>query len=170
MNATKNIDLNTMKRKSLLYSWILILSGCFLLTGCIDETLPGESAIGQEVDVKLNFGAVSHDKIDIQTRGTYDLHYESMVRNLYVFVFANGQKVYGRYFDSENLDKTNEREYWTVTNMTPTNSSVQTSGTLHMTVPSVSSGAEIVFIANLDLDFLNVSQENLALISSPHHI
>ena len=165
MNATKNIDLNTMKRKSLLYSWIIILSGCFLLTGCYDENLPGESTIGSEVSVKLNFGAISHDKIDIQTRGTYDLHYESMVRNLYVFVFANGQKVYGRYFDSENLDKTNEREYWTVTNMTPTNSSVQTSGTLHMTVPSVSSGAEIVLIANLDLDFLNVSQENLALIS-----
>ena len=160
-----------MRKKSLLYSWIIILSSCLLLAGCNDDVLLRESEVGPEVDVVLNFGATHQEKIDISTRATLDVHYESMIRNLYVFIFtANGQKVYGHYFDSDNLDKTTQKQYWTVTNMLSGNNTVQTSGMVHMTVPSVSSGAEIVLVANVDLDFLNISPERLGRVSKKEEL
>ena len=166
VHADNNIDWNRMRKKSLLYSWIIILSSCLLMAGCNDDVLLRESEVGPEVDVVLNFGATHQEKIDISTRATLDVHYESMIRNLYVFIFtANGQKVYGNYFDSDDLGETTQKQYWTVTNMPSDNNTIQTSGMVHMTVPSVSSGAEIVLVANVDLDFLNISPERLGRVS-----
>ena len=87
-----------------------------------------------------------------------------MVRNMYVFVFANNEKIYGHYFDESNLNDTGSKEYWTVSNMTADNSISQTTGTLHVSIPTVSAGAEIVLIANVDLDFMDISSERLALV------
>lgn len=152
--------------KRFIYSLIIAILGCLLLINCTSDELesvvkPGDS---KETSVVLNFGASNHSQIEINSRNTYQLHYESMVRNLYVFVFANNHKIYGRYFDSEKLNKTNEKEYWTVTNMTSENTSQQTTGTIRMTVPAVASQVEVVLIANVDLDFLNLSQERLGLV------
>ncbi|MBR5540970.1 MAG: DUF4906 domain-containing protein [Bacteroides sp.] len=155
-----------MRKRNLIYSWIIILGSCLLFANCQDDVLPGESVIGAEVDAVLNFGATNQEKIDISTRSTLDLHYESMIRNLYAFVFANNeQKVYGHYFDNTNLNQNSEKQYWTVNNMPSGSTNRQTSGTLHMKVPSISN-AEIVLIANLDLDLLNISPERLALVSN----
>lgn len=140
--------------------------GIFMLSGCLDNDLIQQSVVGKPVDVTLEFGATSYNQINIKTRSTYDLYYESMIRNIYVFVFVNNTKIYGHYFDAENLDEYTLKEYWEVNNMSSENLENQTSGTLHMSVPSVSGNAEIVLIANIDLDFMNVSRERLGLIRS----
>lgn len=134
-----------------------------LLLSCSDAQLVQDVIVGKKVDVALKIGVVNHDLINIKTRSTYDLYYESMVRNVYVYVFANNQKIYGRYFDVDDLNNTSAKEYWTVNNMSSDNTG-STSGILHMSVPSVSTGAEIVLIANIDLDFMNISQDRLGLV------
>ena len=144
--------------------YIIMVCSCLLGWSCSDEVLVQQSEIGKPVDVVLSFGATNNDQIEIKTRATYELYYESMVRNVYAFVFANGEKIYGHYFSAEDLNKTTQKEYWTVTNMTSDNTTDKTQGTLHMRVPSVSQGAEIVLIANIDLDFMNVSEERLGLV------
>ena len=143
-----------------------ILTACciLLMHGCSDNEFYKPGEIGGKVNAVLHFGVTDHESINIKTRTTYDLHYESMVRNIYVFVFANGEKIYGHYFGEEDLDNTGSNEYWTVDNMSSDNTGTQTSGTLHMSVPSVSTEAEIVLIANIDLDFMNISQERLGLV------
>ena len=150
--------------KHFIIKGILLTLGILLISGCHDNDLIQQSTVGAPVDVVLDFGTTNHEKVQIKTRTTYDLYYESMVRNVYVFVFANNSKIYGHYFSEENLDDTGSKEYWTVDNMTSDNTGNQTSGTLHMSVPSVSGEAEIVLIANIDLDFMNVSQERLGLV------
>ncbi len=150
--------------KHFIIKGILLTLGILLISGCHDNDLIQQSTVGAPVNVVLDFGATNHEKVQIKTRTTYDLYYESMVRNVYVFVFANNSKIYGHYFNEANLDDTGSKEYWTVDNMTSDNTGNQTSGTLHMSVPSVSGEAEIVLIANIDLDFMNVSQERLGLV------
>ena len=143
------------------YIWMACC--CLFLWNCSDEELVQQGEVGKEVDVILSFGATDHDKIEIKSRTTYELYYESMVRNVYAFVFANGDKIYGHYFNADNLNNTGQKEYWTVNNMSSDNAG-KTSGTLHMSVPAVSGNAEIVLIANIDLDFLNISQDRLGLV------
>ena len=142
---------------------LLIVCSCLLLSSCTEEELVRQYTIGGAVDVELNFGAADNERVDITTRATYDLYYESMVRNVYVFAFAAEDKIYGRYFGTDDLDKTTNKEYWTVSNM-PSNNTGETKGTIHMSVPSVSTEAEIVLIANIDLDFMNISEERLGLV------
>ena len=150
--------------KQLIIKGILFTLGILLLSGCHDNDLIKQSTVGAPVDVVLDFGATQYEQVQVKTRTTYDIFYESMVRNVYVFVFANNSKIYGHYFNEANLDDTGSKEYWTVNNITSDNTGNQTSGTLHMSVPSVSGEAEIVLIANIDLDFMNVSQERLGLV------
>lgn len=148
----------------------LLLFGV-LLGACHEEELFKQTIIGEkEVPVTLTFGSTEHRKVEIQTRSTYDLHYESMVRNMYVFIFSDGQRVYGRYFDEDDLDKTSNREYWTVENMSSDNTTVATTGTLNMRVPTISGDAEIVLVANIDLDFMNLSEDRLGLIRSKNEL
>ena len=137
---------------------------CLLHLSCSDNSLEYQGTIGRNVDVVLGFGAASHQKIEIKTRTTYDLYYESMVRNMYVLVFAGNDKIYGHYFGEADIDNNGSKEYWTVENMASDNTGGQTNGTLHMSVPAVSGNVEIVLIANIDLDFLNISQERLGLV------
>ncbi len=143
---------------------ILFICYTLLLIACSENELFRTSMVGDNVNAVLKFGTKSSKEIKVTTRTTYDLYYESMVRNVYVYVFANGEKIYGHYFDQEDLDKTDNKEYWTVENMPSDDTSVQTTGTLHMSVPSVSTNAEIILIANIDLDFMDISQERLGLV------
>lgn len=151
--------------KNYLSKLILTVFTCLCSVSCAEDQLLTQSIVGNYVDAVLDFGTTKSTEVSIKTRSTYASHYESMVRNLYVMIFANGNKIYGRYFDANDLDKTTAKEYWTVNNMTSDNSA-QTNGSLHMSVPTVSTDAEIVLIANIDLDFLNLSKERLGLIRS----
>ena len=143
--------------------YIAMICSCLFLLSCSEDELVKQTLVGEPVDVMLSFGATNHDQIEIKSRTTYELYYESMVRNVYAFVFANGDKIYGHYFSAADLDKTGQKEYWTVANMASDNTG-KTEGTLHMSVPAVSGQAEIVLIANIDLDFMNVSEERLGLV------
>ena len=63
---------------------ILLLTG-MLVMGCTEDDLAQMTNVGdKEVIVALPFGSKEHKEISVITRGTYDLHYESMVRNVYV--------------------------------------------------------------------------------------
>ena len=149
---------------------LFIILSSILLQCCSDSELYKASIVGNEVNAVLKFGTTESKKINITTRTTYDLHYESMVRNIYVFVFANGEKIYGHYFDEEDLDQTGNKEYWTVDNMSSDNTGTQTSGTLHLSVPTVQAEAEIVLVANIDLDFMNISEERLGLVRTKEEL
>ena len=149
---------------------LLVLVAGLFSASCVEEELVRQTVIGDEVQVVLGFGSNEYSNKEIRTRSTYELHYESMVRNMYVFLFADGQHVYGRYFDGDDLDQTSSKEYWTVNNMTSDNNSTPTSGTLHLRVPAVSSNAEIVLIANIDLDFMNLSEDRLGLIRTKEEL
>ncbi len=158
-----------MKNRTIIYiltAWCCIL----LLGGCSEQDLYQDSTIGGNACTVLEFGTTTHEQITIKTRTTYDLYYESMVRNIYAFVFANGEKIYGHYFDKENLDKSNSKEYWTVSNMSSSDTGTQTNGRLYMSVPAVSGDVEIILIANIDLDFMNISQERLGLIRTKNDL
>lgn len=163
------IDWRNMKVLVRIFCIMLIFG--ILFAGCSEDALVKQTVVGEnEIPVTLCFGSKAHKKVNIKTRNTYGIHYESMVRNIYVFLFADGKRVYGRYFDAEDLDMTENKEYWTVDNMTSDNTSTQTSGTLHMCVPSVSGDAEIVLIANIDLDFMNLSEERLGLVRTEEEL
>ena len=84
------------------------------------------------------------------------------MRNLYVFVFANDNKVYGHFFANSNLNESTAEQFWTA-NTADMGGIIQTNGAIYMNVPSVTSG-EIVVIANIDLDFMNISEERLGLV------
>ena len=141
-----------------LWAWLLFAMSC------ADDELAQQTFVGGTVKATLQFGTTGNDTIAIKTRTTYDYHYESMVRNVYVYIFANGDKVYGRYFGADDLGNTGNDEYWTVSNVGPNETSGKTTGTLHLKVPTISAEAEIVLIANIDLDFLNISEERLGLV------
>ena len=148
--------------KRYLYILVILVSSLFLVE-CSDNDIVNQAFIDDtEVSVIIPFGASSVQNVDIKTRATYGLHYESMVRNLYVLLFANGERIYGRYFDSSTLNNTGADEYWTVNNMT-SNTTTQTNGELHLKLPLVQN-AELVLVANIDLDFMNLSEDRLGLI------
>lgn len=84
--------------KHFIIKGILAIWCCLMLAGCNDNDLIQQGTVGKPVDVVLGFGATDHNQINIKTRNTYDLYYESMIRNIYVMVFANNDKIYGRYF------------------------------------------------------------------------
>lgn len=145
--------------------WIYGLMIVLVAIACNDDLSIEHSIVGdKEVCVAMNFGAVEHGKVEVNSRTTYDLHYESMVRNLYVYLFtADGERLYGRYFGDEEKNKTLLVEHWMINNMSSDGTIAKTQGSVQMKVPTVTN-AEIVMIANIDLDFLNLSEERLGLV------
>ena len=157
-----------MKRYIAIFLALFVVGSLFI--GCVDDQLLKPISVGDEVAVDIKFGSIEYDPIEIKSRGTYDLHYESMVRNMYVLLFVDGKRIYGRYLDNDDLNKTENKEYWTVTNMPSDDHSRSTSGTLHLCMPSVSSGAELIIVANIDLDFMNLSEDRLGLIRTKEEL
>lgn len=154
-----------------IYGWMIGLVSCIILSACTDEIPVKQSIVGdKEVLATLNFGIVGHDKIEISSRSTYDLHYESMVRNLYVFLFANGERIYGKFFGADLRNQPHAEEYWIIDNMSSDRTISKTTGSIQMKVPTVSSNAEIVIVANIDLDFLNLSEERLGLVRTKNDL
>ena len=147
--------------KQWIYGFVILL----IVTACTDDIEVEQSVVGdREVNVTLNFGAVNHSQVKVDSRTTYGLQYESMVRNLYVYLFtSDGKRFYGRHFGEDLKNQTRMEEHWMVTNMSSTDTDTQTQGSVKMKVPTVTN-AEIIMIANIDLDFLNLSEERLSLV------
>ena len=148
--------------KQWIYNSLLLLCGCLMLTGCLEDDLVQEGSVGPNVKAVLSWGSDKNNQINIQTRATYEPYYECTVRNLYVFVFANDNKVYGHFFANSNLNEGTAEQFWTAQTV-DMGGTIQTNGAIYMNVPSVTSG-EIVVIANIDLDFMNISEERLGLV------
>ena len=148
--------------KQWIYNSLLLLCSCLMLTGCLDDDLVQEGSVGPNVKAVLSWGSDKNNQINIQTRATYEPYYESTVRNLYVFVFANDNKVYGHFFANSNLNESTAEQFW-IAQTVDTEGIIQTNGAIYMNVPAVTSG-EIVVIANIDLDFMNISEERLGLV------
>ena len=148
--------------KQWIYNSLLLLCSCLMLTGCLDDDFVQEGSVGPNVKAVLSWGSAKNNQINIQTRATYEPYYESTVRNLYVFVFANDNKVYGHFFANSNLNEGTAEQFWTAQTV-DMGGTIQTNGAIYMNVPSVTSG-EIVVIANIDLDFMNISEERLGLV------
>ena len=148
--------------KQWIYNSLLLLCSCLMLTGCLEDDLIQEGSVGPNVKAVLSWGSPKNNQINIQTRATYEPYYESTVRNLYVFVFANDNKVYGHFFANSNLNEGTAEQFWTAQTV-DMGGTIQTNGAIYMNVPSVTSG-EIVVIANIDLDFMNISEERLGLV------
>lgn len=136
-------------------------------TACEDalENGTGGAGDGSTVTIAVPFG--SHDNLDIEigTRATLPESVEKKIYNMYIYIFdANGQKIYGGFFDSNNLiaeaDVANTQldNYWT------SNDSFS-AGTLHITTVS-SSGCTLYGITNVNADMVNISPEKLGLIQT----
>ena len=99
--------------KQWIYNSLLLLCSCLMLTGCLDDDLVQEGSVGPNVKAVLSWGSAKNNHINIQTRATYEPYYESTVRTLYVFVFANDNKVYGHFFANSNLNEGTAEQFWT---------------------------------------------------------
>ncbi len=150
--------------------WLLSLLPVLLLSGCTDNDGIENSTIGQETVVDFKFGDCSFKRVDIKTRATLGILPESRVNNLFVFIFANGKRIYSHHFDSDdklqslNALKNQSEDAWYVENM-QTEDGDETRGTVRIKCPTVSE-ATMYLVANIDADMVNISPERLSAITT----
>ena len=148
-----------------------LAAGLMIALSCVEEPVPVETpaASGEECILTFNFG--HSEPMEVETRSEVAHKYESQVHNFYLFVFdASGNKVFGKYFDSETLCATTtelESNYdncWYVDNATSndsTSADYTTTGTVRMKV-SPGEGMKIYMLANADADMVKVSSDLLS--------
>lgn len=146
---------------------IALLSALVLLSCQREELL--EPNIGDEVWVNFDFGHKSFEEISVTTKATLDIVPESRVSNIFVYVFVGDKRYYAHYFDKESLmessdlAKASSFNCWYVDQQTSADDD-PTHGTVRIKAPVVS-GAEIVIMANIDADMVNVSPEKLNMVT-----
>lgn len=149
-------------RKTRTLSLLLML--LFLLTSCLREPWPGGMQEGVGVDFVIPFAAAPPPDMEVSTKSTLGLDSESMVYNLYVFIFnSTGHKIYGHYFDHTNQNNTGLANYWTVVNND--GQAGATSGNIHLHTESAA-GCTIVVISNIDSEMVNISPEQLNTVET----
>lgn len=122
----------------------------------------------QPVDVVLKFGAADLFHMDVTTKSSMGLEPESMVYNLYVFIFdKNGEKFYSQYFDYTNLNVNTESNWWEVKNnyKATNNATPVTYGYIHLHTEA-KENCKVVVIANIDAEMVNISPEQLGMVST----
>lgn len=141
----------------------------------------GEGVVGPDVWVTVPFVNASYGAVDIATKSDTGIIAESRVKNIFLFIFkSDGSRLYGHYFDSDNLGPqadimAGRTDGWWVTNTTdksdpygaytpssPDNSK-WTSGGIRIKAPTYT-GGHLYAIANIDGDMINISPESLNLI------
>ena len=148
------------KMKRLLLSIpVLIIAAC-LAGSCVREMPDGGSADTEGmVDCVISFGSPRGAELEVGTKAELGIVRESNVFNIYLLVFdgnsPSSKKVYGHYFDGNNLGTTGESNYWTVTNMSA-DTDPATYGTIHFRT-SKKAGCSIVAVANMNPNDLDVS-------------
>lgn len=142
---------------------ILTLLPLFL-TACVREYWP-EAGNG---DVILSFSAATPDDVVFSTKSTLGLKSESVIFNMYVFVFDGQNKIFGQYYDYSNKhhsEESHEGNWWWVNNNTTEG---VTNGQLRMKLPANDGAANktVVAIANIDAEMVNISTADLALVDN----
>lgn len=158
-----------MKRFYNIFFAICLLLG--LAVSCMDERLPEDyGQEGRPVDVVLHFGGSGAMTLE-PTKTSLGIDQESTVYNLYVFIFdSSGKKIYGKYFDYTNCSTSGAStfsDWWEVTNnyRETAESDPVTSGTIHMHTVA-RRGCTIVAISNIDAEMVNISPEQLGMVST----
>lgn len=154
-----------MKRLFSHISFFLIIA--LLTFGCVPDIFvnPFESSQeGDLIDYTICFGTPQGENVTISTKGDLGIVRESSVFNLYLLIFdSGGKKVYGHYFNGDNLNASAQANWWTVSNLT--SSAGATTGTLHIKT-SKQTGCTIVAVANLNPNDLDVSSGSLSTITT----
>ena len=147
----------------------LLLTAALFWSACVkDLPEPSEGGEGGMVDVVLSFGSPASTDVTVSTKGELGIVRESNVFNMYVLIFSGNadgsKKLYGHYFDGNNLNQSSLSNYWTVENMA-TKSSPATNGTLHIRTTQ-RSGCTIVAVANMNPNDLDVSASLLSTVTT----
>ena len=151
-------------RKMLAYLW---MTAGLLAWACQREPFSGGACVpeGEPVDWVLSFGGASDVQIE-PTKSTHNLEAESIIYNLYVFIFDmdnGGTKIYGHYFDYKNLNASTAPHWWEVENNRQEGDKLITSGAVHMhTISKLN--CRVVAISNIDAEMVNISPEQLSTV------
>ena len=153
--------------KHLSYHIILLLATLLLAQSCVREVLERQNTDSEEmVDVTISFGSSAGASVDVSTKSALGIVRESSVFNIYLLVFdsTSGKKIYGHYFDGNNLGASSQKNWWTVTNMSSATGD-PTSGTIHISTAK-KENCRIVAVANMNPNDLDVSAGQLSTINS----
>ncbi|MCR5364185.1 MAG: hypothetical protein K6E44_06425 [Bacteroidales bacterium] len=160
-----------MRKNRILFFVLFSLLAC--LMACVRERLPEGRAVfpeGSPVDISLRFGA-SEPVLNVTTKSTLGLEPESMIFNMYVFIFDmnnDGKKICGQYFDYSNLSQASgSAEWWEVQNnvANAVTGDLETKGTVHLHTIS-KPNCRIAVVCNIDAEMVNVSPEQLGTVES----
>lgn len=116
----------------------------FVTGACVDEVSPKYLSDGE--GIALHFGLNGLARMEIGTKGTQGNDAESIVTNIYLFIFkSDGSLIYDDYFNGETLNKR-----WQLNARTET---APWDGTVYINDNRVSreSGLTVVAIANTDV-------------------
>ena len=147
---------------------ILILVFCMALpASCLEPVFGDRVPAGEPVELELGFGAPAQGLV-LPTKSTLRPQQESTIYNLYVFIFdSSNKKIYGKYFDANNLGARQGSDWWAVDNykLDPTTQKYLTTGRVHVTTVSAA-GCTIVMICNIDAEMVNISPEQLGTVQT----
>lgn len=153
-----------------IFAMIAMIAVC--CTGCTDENLAQSGTIGEErVLATLRFGYEDFEPLKLTTRSTLDEVAESRVKDIYLFIFVNGQRVYNHYFGSESQKgsesevTSSTEECWWVQNHTNVENSEgyteeDTHGVIRIEAPTME-GATMYLVANANAYTVNISPDKL---------
>ena len=143
----------------------------WLATSCGKELLPGDGIVcvpeGEPVVMRLDFGSSAQDGLQVTTKSTLGEQPENMIFNMYVFIFDmnnGGKKLYGRYFDYNDLTNTSG-DWWQVNNNVAngTTGALETRGSVYLHTVS-KPNCKVVAVCNIDAEMVNVSPEQLSSV------
>lgn len=151
------------------YIHIIVFLLSIAMTACTNDLVDIDTAVGDnEVWAQLRFGHSNFDRIDVSTRATLGESAESRVENLFVYIFdSNGNRLDSHFYDyNSRVDEfpSVAGHYWMVNNRT-NNNQQDTNGSVMIKSPTITNGS-IYVIANLNADQLNISAEQLNMVSS----
>ena len=152
------------------HSFFCLLSVVVLLSGCVQELPVPDRRVGSPIEVAISFGARSALDVEVATKSTLGLESENRVFNLFFFIFdENGNKIYNKYFDAQNLLKQTLPDWWEVTNNASGNPAPVTSGKLHLRTQNLT-GCTIAAVANIDAEMVNISPEQLGTVNTKEEL
>lgn len=145
---------------------VLLIATLLLSQGCVRDLFE-RTGFDEEgmVDVAISFGSSAGASVDVSTKSALGIVRESNVFNMYLLIFdSSGKKIYGQYFDGNNLGADSKSNWWEVTNMT-SDSDESTKGTLHINTAKRAS-CTVVAVANMNPNDLDVSAGLLSTIKT----
>mgnify|MGYP003301792657 CR=1 FL=1 len=125
-------------KKKILYICAMLLA---MFASCTDDWQMESHEVGEECWVTLDFGHQNFESVEVLSRYALSDVQESLVNNLYVYVFSStGERVFSHYFDASNKKSSptavssSEENCWYVSNRTTSSTSRRATG---RTLPSI---------------------------------